>query len=132
MPMITPAIGVSPVRTVVPRPVASSTMRASFANGSRTAIRSLDAAMVNGVGRPSVFQMDVSRTTRPPRPEGALPPWARSARAFSSSTGYATPAGAVWKERLAGSDLLERLRMIWDSASLTAFVEHPRDGWNLG
>jgi hypothetical protein len=34
-----------------------------------------------------------------------------------------TPEGREWKERLAGSDLLERARLVWDTVSLTAITE---------
>jgi len=34
-----------------------------------------------------------------------------------------TPAGAAWKERLAASDVIPQLRLIWESLGLTAFHE---------
>jgi len=34
-----------------------------------------------------------------------------------------TPEGAAWKERLASSELLPQLRLVWDSLGMTAFHE---------
>jgi hypothetical protein len=39
----------------------------------------------------------------------------------------ATPEGAIWESRLARSELLSRLRVIWESLSMTAFTEHANE-----
>jgi hypothetical protein len=38
-----------------------------------------------------------------------------------------TDEGRALKDRLARSDLLERLRIVWDSVTMTSFVEQPCD-----
>jgi hypothetical protein len=41
----------------------------------------------------------------------------REGRAFA-----ATPEGSEWAQRLAGSELVGRLRVVWESLSVTAFT----------
>lgn len=38
-----------------------------------------------------------------------------------------TPEGAEWRERLRGSELLSRLRLVWDSLGMATFVEKPTE-----
>src|SRR4051812_17811458 len=38
-----------------------------------------------------------------------------------------TSEGAVWKDRLADSELVAQLKLIWDSLGMTAFVETPTE-----
>lgn len=38
-----------------------------------------------------------------------------------------TSEGAAWRERLARSEWVERLQVVWDIVSMTSFVEKPTD-----